>query len=134
MLLTLVYFSTEYAYSLKATEKSDVYSMGIVLMEIVTGKMPTEKMFDEETNMVRWVQTVLDTPPGAAAREKLIDSELKPLSPCEEEAAYQVLEIAIQCTKTYPQERPTSRQASDCLLNVFNNRAASYREVQTDNK
>lgn len=127
-----ILFSTEYAYSLKATEKSDVYSMGIVLMELVTGKMPTETMFDEETDMVRWVETVLDTPPGSKAREKLIDSELKPLLPREEDAAYQVLEIAIQCTKTYPQERPSSRQASDYLLNVFNNRAASYREVQTD--
>ncbi|KAH0851370.1 LOW QUALITY PROTEIN: hypothetical protein HID58_094797, partial [Brassica napus] len=34
----------EYAYSLKATEKSDVYSMGIVLMEIVTGKKPTDEV------------------------------------------------------------------------------------------
>jgi serine/threonine protein kinase len=126
------YIAPEYAYSLKATEKSDVYSMGIVLMEIVTGKMPTEAMFDEETDMVRWVETVLDTPPGSEAREKLIDSELKSLLPCEEEAAYQVLEIALQCTKSYPQERPSSRQASEYLLNVFNNRAASYREMQTD--
>ena len=115
---------------MKATEKSDVYSMGIVLMEIVTGKKPTEGVFGEETDMVRWVDTVL----GSAAREKLIDSELKPLLPCEEEAAYQVLEIAIQCTKTYPQERPSSRQACDCLLRVFNSRGASYREMQTDSQ
>ena len=115
---------------MKATEKSDVYSMGIVLMEIVTGKKPTEGVFGEETDMVRWVDTVL----GSAAREKLIDSELKPLLPCEEEAAYQVLEIAIQCTKTYPQERPSSRQACDCHLRVFNSRGASYREMQTDSQ
>ncbi|CAN6913414.1 unnamed protein product, partial [Brassica oleracea] len=42
-----------YAYSLKATEKSDVYSMGIVLMEIVSGKMPTESVFGAEMTMVR---------------------------------------------------------------------------------
>lgn len=108
-----------------------MYSMGIVLMEIVTGKKPTDEVFDEETNMVRWVETCLEMPPGSRAREKLIDSELKPLLPCEEAAAYQLLEIAIQCTKTYPRERPSSRQACDCLLNVFNNRAASYGEMQT---
>ena len=124
-------FVLEYAYSLKATEKTDVYSMGIVLMEIVTGKKPTDELFDEETNIVRWVETCLEMPPGSRARENLIDSELKPLLPCEEEAAYQVLEIAIQCTKTYPPERPTSRQACDRLLNAFNNRAASYGEMQT---
>ncbi|KAL0834435.1 hypothetical protein Bca101_086324 [Brassica carinata] len=116
----------EYAYSLKATEKSDVYSMGIVLMEIVSGKMPTESVFGAEMTMVRWVETHLEI--TGSAREKLIDPKLKPLMSFKEEEAYKVLEIALQCTKTSPQERPYSRQACD-ILYVFNNRTAVYKKM-----
>lgn len=49
-------------HSLKATEKSDVYSMGIVLMELISGKMPTDGSFgtDIDIDMVRWVETRIE--------------------------------------------------------------------------
>jgi len=101
--------------------------MGIVLMEIVTGKMPTDSVFGAEMDMVRWVETHLEV--AGSARDKLIDPKLKPLLPFEEDAACQVLEIALQCTKTSPQERPSSRQACDSLLHVYNNRTAGYKKL-----
>lgn len=121
---------SECAYSLKATEKSDVYSMGIVLMELVSGKMPTDDTFGVDMDMVRWVETQTEMPDSA--REELIDPALKPLLPCEEYAAFQVLELALQCTKTTPQERPSSRQACDDLLHVFNNRMVDFGKMNTD--
>lgn len=111
---------SEYAYSFKASEKSDVYSMGIVLMELVSGKMPTDGAFGVELDMVRWVEARIEM--QESAREELIDPALIPLLPGEESAAFQVLEIALHCTKTSPQERPSSRQACDMLLQVFKNR------------
>lgn len=121
----------EYAYSLKATEKSDVYSMGIVLMELVSGKMPTDRAFGVEMDMVRWVETYIEMQ-GPGGREELIDPALKPLLTGEETAAYQVLEIGLQCTKTSPQERPSTRQACDLLLNVFNNRVVDFDKLSID--
>lgn len=118
---------SEYAYSLQATEKSDVYSMGIVLMELVSGKMPTNDIFGAEMDMVRWVEMHINMH-GGSAREELIDPELKPLLPGEECAAFQVLEIALQCTKTTPQERPSSRNVCDLLLHVFNNRMVDFEK------
>ena len=115
---------------LHATEKSDVYSMGIVLMELVSGKMPTNDFFGAEMDMVRWVEMHMDI--HGSAREELIDPELKPLLPGEEFAAFQVLEIALQCTKTTPQERPSSRKACDRLLHVFNNRTVNFEKMNLD--
>lgn len=123
--------SPEYAYSLKATEKSDVYSMGIVLMELISGKMPTDEAFGVDMDMVRWVETRIEMQ-SIADREELIDPCLKPLSPHEESAAFQVLEIALQCTKIAPQERPPSRQVCDQLLHVYNPKTVDYEKMQTD--
>ena len=111
---------SEYVYSLKATEKSDVYSMGIVLVELVSGKMPTDEIFGTDMNMVRWVESHIEM--GQSSRTELIDSVLKPILPDEEWAAFGVLEIALQCTKTTPAERPSSRQVCDSLVHLSNNR------------
>ena len=110
---------SEYAYSLKATEKSDVYSTGIVLVELVSGKMPTDEIFGTD-KMVRWVELHIEM--GESSRTELIDSALKSILPNEECAAFGVLEIALQCTKTTPAERPSSRQVCDSLVHLSNNR------------
>lgn len=120
----------EYAYSLKATEKSDVYSMGIVLIELVSGRMPTDGSFGEDIDMVRWVESHIEM--QGSGRELLIDPALKPLLPNEESAAFQVLEIALQCTKTAPVERPSSRQACDRLRHVFYDRPHHTDKMSPD--
>lgn len=126
----MAYLISEYAYSMKATEKSDVYSMGIVLMELVCGKMPTDAAFRGDMDLVRWVE--MHTDMHGTAREELIDPELKPLLPGEEFAAFQVLEIAMQCTKTTPQERPSSRQVCDLLQHVLNNKKVDFEKMNLD--
>lgn len=100
------YIAPEYAYSMKATEKSDVYSIGVVLMELVTGRMSTDGRFGEDMDMVRWVESCMES-----SSEELIDPLLKPLLPNEETAMFQMLEITLQCTKAAPAEKPSSRQA-----------------------
>lgn len=124
------YIAPEYAYSLKATEKSDVYSMGIVLMELVSGKGPIDATFRAEMSMVKWVE--MHVYMQGSAREEVIDPHMKPLLPGEEFAALQVLEIAIQCTKTAPQERPTSRQVCDLLLRVSSNKKVEFEKTNLD--
>lgn len=108
-----------------------MYSMGIVLIELVSGRMPTDGSFGEDMDMVRWVESRIEMQ-GGSGREELIDPVLKPLLPNEESAAFQVLEIGLRCTKTAPAERPSARQATDLLLHVFNDRTYHCEKMSPD--
>ncbi|KAH9316103.1 hypothetical protein KI387_024730, partial [Taxus chinensis] len=49
------YISPEYGLSGAVTTKGDVYSYGIVLLEMFTGKKPTSSIFVEGMNLQKWV-------------------------------------------------------------------------------
>lgn len=93
-----------------------MYSMGIVLMELVTGLMPTAQTFGGDMDMVRWVESRIGSPSPAC--EELLDSSLKPLAPHAQSSMFEVLNVALQCTRTAAAERPTSRRVSELLLQI----------------
>lgn len=46
----------EYMQSGRATEKTDVYSFGVLVLEVLSGKRPTDASFIEKgLNIVGWV-------------------------------------------------------------------------------
>lgn len=50
------YLSPEYARSGKLTEKADVYSFGLVILEIVSGRKVVDNNFEaDEDNLLDWV-------------------------------------------------------------------------------
>jgi len=52
----VVPYGAEYMETGKITEKGDVFSFGIVLLELLTGKRPTDNFFMEgDISMVQWV-------------------------------------------------------------------------------
>ncbi|GER29831.1 protein kinase superfamily protein [Striga asiatica] len=57
---TFGYMAPEYASCGKLTEKSDVYSYGVVLLELITGRKPVDmsQPFGEE-NLVEWARPLL---------------------------------------------------------------------------
>ncbi|KAB1201090.1 Receptor-like protein kinase HSL1 [Morella rubra] len=48
------YIAPEYAYTLRVNEKSDIYSFGVVVLELVTGRLPVDPEFGEK-DLVKWV-------------------------------------------------------------------------------
>jgi serine/threonine protein kinase len=59
-----LFFCAEYAYTLKVNEKSDIYSFGVVLLELLTGKRPIEAEFGDGVDIVQWVRRKIQTKDG----------------------------------------------------------------------
>lgn len=105
---------------MKVTEKSDVYSFGVVLMELVTGKRPNDSSFGENKDIVKWVtEAALSLPenPGEGGwtnLDQLMDPKMNP-STCDCEEIEKVLNVALQCTSSFPINRPSMRRVVELL-------------------
>jgi len=49
-------FFIEYAYSLKLNENFDVYSCGVVVLELIIGQHIVEMESSDMINVVKWVE------------------------------------------------------------------------------
>ncbi|KAI7756156.1 hypothetical protein M8C21_002992 [Ambrosia artemisiifolia] len=97
----------EYAYTLRVNEKSDTYSFGVVILELVTGKQPVAPEYGEK-DLVRWVCATLD--------QKGLDAVLDPkLDSCFNEEICKVLNVGVLCTSPLPINRPSMRKVVKML-------------------
>ncbi|KAA8536112.1 hypothetical protein F0562_028590 [Nyssa sinensis] len=72
---TFGYLAPEYASSGKLTEKSDVYSYGVVLLELITGRRPVDTSSDEDS-LVDWARPILMHATDGGGFEELVDPNL----------------------------------------------------------
>lgn len=97
------YRAPEVTDSRKVQQSSDVYSYGVFLLELLTGKSPVHASSggEEVTHLVRWVNSVV--------REEwtgeVFDVELLRYPNVEEEMV-SMLQIGLSCVARMPEQRP----------------------------
>ncbi|RLN17696.1 putative inactive receptor kinase [Panicum miliaceum] len=92
----------------RVSQKADVYSFGVLLLEMLTGKAPTHAVVNEEgLDLPRWVQSVVREEWTA----EVFDQELLRYQNGEEEMV-QLLQLAIDCSAQHPDRRPTMAEVA----------------------
>nr|XP_027061930.1 probable LRR receptor-like serine/threonine-protein kinase At3g47570 [Coffea arabica] len=99
-LATLGYLAPEYGLEGQVSTKCDVYSFGIMIMEVFTRKSPNDKMFGENLSLKSWVS---DSMPDGLVR--VVDANL--LKPNHEklDCISSIMKVALNCTKESSRER-----------------------------
>ena len=110
----------EFAETKKLTHKADVYCFGIILLEIITGKIPGEitSGFQGEdsssiNNLSDWVKMVVknDWSPDILDMEILSSKE-------GHEEMLKLTELALQCTDLAPESRPNMSQVLQIIEEI----------------
>ncbi|CAL9062680.1 unnamed protein product [Musa banksii] len=109
------YIAPEYSYSPRITEKSDVYSYGVVLLEILTGLQPSDARI-QGAHIVDWVRRELRAANSPAAA--VLDGSLRNQTDVEVQEMVQVLGVALLCVNPAPEERPSMRDVAALLREI----------------
>ncbi|KAI8536704.1 hypothetical protein RHMOL_Rhmol10G0277500 [Rhododendron molle] len=108
---TMGYMAPEYLYTGKATEQSDVYAFGAVLLEVICGCRPGTQI-GEYNSLVDWVWSL--------HREgrllKAVDRRLKKNYPVEK--ARTLLLLGLACSHSRASERPKTQEIVQILLGL----------------
>ncbi|KAE9617204.1 putative non-specific protein-tyrosine kinase RLK-Pelle-RLCK-XV family [Lupinus albus] len=107
---TLGYLAPEYAMWGKVSENCDVYSFGILLLEIISGKRPIEKRpGGVKRDIVQWVTPYV----SKGNFNHIVDPNLKGEFDLEE--LKNVITIAMSCTDSCPEKRPSMNEVVERL-------------------
>lgn len=107
----------EYGYTVNITEKSDVYSYGVVLLEILSGRSAIEPQIGDGQHIVEWVKKKMGSFEPAVT---ILDSKLQSLPDQMVQEMLQTLGIAMFCVNSSPTERPTMKEVVTLLMEVKN--------------
>lgn len=113
-----IYNNAEYGMGSRISTEGDVYSYGIVLLEMLTGKSPTDESFHDGFTLHKYVEEalprigeVLD----ADLSEEVADLTSRTRSSQERRASntevhkciFQLLNLGLLCSQEAPNDRPS---------------------------
>ncbi|KAF8776337.1 hypothetical protein HU200_003564 [Digitaria exilis] len=108
---TLGYIPPEYAHGWVATLRGDIYSFGVVLLELLTGLRPVP-VLSTSKELVPWVLEMR----SQGKQIEVLDPTLRGTG--HEEQMLKVLEVACKCVNYNPSMRPPIMEVVSCLESI----------------
>ncbi|KAK9697449.1 hypothetical protein RND81_08G038300 [Saponaria officinalis] len=106
------YIAPEYGMGKRASTQGDVYSFGVLLLEIVTGKRPTDVLFEEGSSLHEWVKSHYPHNIEPIVEQALLRSAPHSVTSDEEKKVWhdvvlELIELGLMCTQYSASTRPT---------------------------
>ncbi|KAG0452761.1 hypothetical protein HPP92_025425 [Vanilla planifolia] len=128
---TLGYLAPEYAMWGKVSESCDVYSFGILLLEIVSARKPLEKLPDGtgRRDILQWALPLVEGEKWEQIADPRLGGRFDPIQ------LRNVVVVAIRCTDGSPENRPTMREVVELLwAGIRPGRAKDVKAVVVEQK
>ncbi|KAI3525721.1 hypothetical protein L1887_04752 [Cichorium endivia] len=117
------YMAPEWVLSQPITSKVDVFSYGVVMLEMITGRSPASNQ-DGETNqsmptVIEWVKDRIQEVNGSQGEswvKEIVDPSVR--GEYDEKVMENLVRIAVECTNEDWEARPSMREVFNMLLNV----------------
>ncbi|PNY08007.1 LRR receptor-like kinase resistance protein [Trifolium pratense] len=105
---TVGYVAPEYGQTWHATTKGDVYSFGVLIMELATGRRAVD---GGEECLVEYVRRVMDNGTNGFSHFGLVGGAKE---------MFELLQVGVKCTNDSPQNRPNMKEVLAMLIKIFN--------------
>eukprot|EP00268_Persea_americana_P039967 TRINITY_DN3962_c0_g2_i1.p1 TRINITY_DN3962_c0_g2~~TRINITY_DN3962_c0_g2_i1.p1 ORF type:complete len:425 (-),score=68.11 TRINITY_DN3962_c0_g2_i1:300-1574(-) len=106
---TYGYMDPEYMSTNKFTKKSDIYSFGIILFELITAINPQQGLMD-------YINLAVMDGDGKAGWDEILDKEL--VGKCNSEEVGLLARIAYKCVQRAPRKRPSILDVSQTISGI----------------
>ncbi|CAN6938510.1 unnamed protein product [Brassica oleracea] len=110
---TIGYVAPEYGQTWQATTRGDVYSYGVLVMELATGRRAVD---GGEECLVEWAKRVMMTGNVTVKGSPFTLSGTKPGYGAEEMT--ELLKVGVKCTADQPQARPNMKEVLSMLVKI----------------
>ncbi|KAK9725024.1 hypothetical protein RND81_05G116500 [Saponaria officinalis] len=136
---TVGYAAPEYGLGSEASADGDIYSYGIVLLELITGKRPTDQMFKENSNLHMYPEAalpdqVLQIVDPALVHDitEEVDNRRAIPNMVERrvECMFSMVTVGVACSNHLPHERMKITDAISRLLAARDNLLAAERRIR----